>query len=636
MCNHGVARNGQRLALLVIGLGLWGTGAPALRGQSAELVQKQPQINRCYVKKTQFRLPLNMDQQTRDHLSEIHVYCLNNATGKWVWAAKCAPNQTGFNFEAPGDGEFWFTLCMVDKLKHQVPDDPSQSEYRMAVVVDTTPPAVDAHFISNTKEGYIVEASARDANLDPQKTHFEYQTLNKDWRALEPMAPGSNRYCIPVQAAVSGMVKVCAGDLADNAVCSEFELPLKSARPFQATAVTGDSSKYVALAPNPAAADFPPLPPLPVGSLPPAYVRPFAGISNPGGTVGYAAMPSGPVQVQGPKLEGVISAVPVIPVEDVSDKVSSPNGAAIRPKEKAAGSTSMSPPRLNEVSSSTATPIGDRNDGILQRLNTGVPAESIPEISPTSATSNSADKQGSVVPAVASNNPPANPPSPSRPVIAQRKLINQKQLMLNYRLEQVGASGVGKVEIWITADQSQSWQKLSEDVERKSPATIELPGEGVYGITLVVSNGRGFGGTPPNSGDAPDTWVEVDMTRPTVELKEIRGGGTEDPGSLHITWNAHDRNLAPDAVDLYFAANREGPWSPIAKGLRSDGHYRWAPPINVGSQVYVRLVARDLAGNATVVETSQPFAIDDMSRPRGRLVGIAPVSGDLRLETTDR
>jgi hypothetical protein len=205
--------------------------------------------------------------------------------------------------------------------------------------------------------------------------------------------------------------------------------------------------------------------------------------------------------------------------------------------------------------------------------------------------------------------------------------------MLNYRLEHVGASGVGKVEIWITSDQRQSWQKLGEDVERKSPVIVELPGEGLYGITIVVSNGRGFGGTPPNPGDDPDTWVEVDMTRPNVEIKDIRPGGVDDPGTVHVIWNAHDRNLSPDAVDLYYAASREGPWLPIAKGLRNDGHYRWVPPISVGSQVHIRLVARDLAGNATVVETAQSFAVDDMSRPRGRLIGIVPVSGEIRPES---
>ena len=51
------------------------------------------------------------------------------------------------------------------------------------------------------------------------------------------------------------------------------------------------------------------------------------------------------------------------------------------------------------------------------------------------------------------------------------------------------------------------------------------------------------------------------------------------------------------------------------QGVCSDGQYRWAPPLSVGSQVYVRLVARDLAGNATVVETSQPVIVDDLSRP---------------------
>jgi hypothetical protein len=59
----------------------------------------------------------------------------------------------------------------------------------------------------------------------------------------------------------------------------------------------------------------------------------------------------------------------------------------------------------------------------------------------------------------------------------------------------------------------QSWQRLGEDANRKSPVEIDLPGEGLFGVSLVVTNGRGFGGTPPSPGDSPDWWIEVDVTK---------------------------------------------------------------------------------------------------------------------------
>src|SRR5687768_18019653 len=41
---------------------------------------------------------------------------------------------------------------------------------------------------------------------------------------------------------------------------------------------------------------------------------------------------------------------------------------------------------------------------------------------------------------------------------------------------------------------------------------VNLPGEGQFGVRLVITNGNGFGGTPPVRGDAPTCRIEVDST----------------------------------------------------------------------------------------------------------------------------
>lgn len=352
-----------------------------------------------------------------------------------------------------------------------------------------------------------------------------------------------------------------------------------------------------------------------------------------------ALPPGSPNQQPNPPAPIVVrkdgfSTLPSVPVKDVSELVKIPTETVTPAKER----VSM-PPHPSDVVPLGPVPSGERPEDAMQRINRVEQPEAIPEIRP--AVSSATVKSGSVSPASASSQSSTTigKSAPSGPAGTPRKLINQRQVMLNYFVEHVGTSGVGKVEIWITNDQSLSWRKLSEDAERKSPVTVELPGEGLYGITMVVSNGRGFGGTPPRPGDVPDYWVEVDMTRPAVEIKEIRSGGADDPGTVHVTWNVQDRNLSAEPVDLYYATSREGSWTLIAKGLRNDGrgqrnngHYRWAPPASLGSQVFLRLVAHDLAGNATVIETAQPFAVDDMSRPRGRLIDVVPVSPDLHLE----
>jgi hypothetical protein len=582
-----------RICSWLLGLGL---STPALWAQPPEAAQKQQQQPaRYFVKKAQFALPLNIDPQTRNNLTGIHLFCLNNADGKWALIGKCPPTQTEFKIDTHGEGEFWFTFSLVFKDKRVVPPDPSQAEYKMGVVVDITPPTLDVQFLNDGSEGYIVQAEVRDDHLDPRRTFFEYQILNREWRALEPISAGSDRYCIPVQAAVTGKVRVSAADQAENITTREFDLPLlrKAARQIQQSV----------RAPEPAV-----VPITPPGSGPSTGNAPLTGSPNPlPKKVGLSAYP-------------VPVAAPGMQVEDVTDKLRVLPGGVILPREKPAVSQPDPlplQPRINDVVPLAGASAEDSNDAITKRINE--PGAKTEEVHP--ATANSPNNTGSVITARKFSQ-----------ASTYRKLINQCQVRLDYRLEQVGPSGVGKVEIWITKDQSQSWQKLGEDLERKSPVMIELPGEGLYGINIVVSNGRGFGGNPPNPGDAPDTWVEVDTTRPVVEIKDIRPGGPDDAGTLHINWNATDRNLGSEPVDLYFAGSRTGAWSVMAKGLRNDGHYRWVPPANIGSQVYVRLVARDLAGNATVLETTQAFAIDDMSRPRGRLIGIAPATPEIRVE----
>jgi hypothetical protein len=576
------------------------------------------------VKKKFFNLPLNMTQQTRANISEIHLWCVDNANGKWKHLAKCPPTQTGFDFDSRGEGEFCFTLTMVDLFKRPVPERPEQSEYKMVVVVDMTPPMVDAQFLSVTKDGcYVIQAEVRDAHPDPRKTVVEYQMLNKDWRAIELFEPESNRYLIPKQAALTGMVRVTAADLAENVASKEIELPLlKAAANETRAALSGEEPKagYIVLTPQMAVA--------PVQTSEPNSNSPQPMPINPPSTSGVTVAPR---VVSGssacPSKTDAVRPCLSVSVENVSDRVSSPNGSAIQPRETKPSLINLTPPNRIDVQPA-ATPIHDNNDSIMQRINPTSQSENSQEVRTTSF-DNPASKS-SVTTVSASN------PAPVTTSSVPKRLINQRQVKLDYRLEQVGASGVGKVEIWITADQGQSWQKLCEDPERKSPVTVELPGEGVYGVTIVASNGRGFGGSPPNPGDAPDTWVEVDMTRPAVEIKDIRCGGSDDPGTVHVTWSARDRNMAADGVDLYYATHRDGNWFPIAKGLRNDCHYRWVPPTNVGSHVFVRVAAHDQAGNITVVETSQPFAVDDMSRPRGRLVGIVPVAGEVPVEPIDR
>jgi hypothetical protein len=207
------------------------------------------------------------------------------------------------------------------------------------------------------------------------------------------------------------------------------------------------------------------------------------------------------------------------------------------------------------------------------------------------------------------------------PAAHSRQVINSTHTFLNYQIDHQGPSGVVKVEVWMTRDEGQTWQKLCEDSSRRSPVAIDLPGEGSYGLSLVLSNGNGNVGAPPARGDAPDFRLEVDMTKPVARLTDVRNGTGADIGTFSISWTASDKNLRSDPIDLYYGTSREGPWLPIVKGLKNDGNYRWVAPKELNGQIYIRMEVTDEAGNTTLCVAAQPVNLD-RSPPTAHILGV--------------
>jgi len=209
----------------------------------------------------------------------------------------------------------------------------------------------------------------------------------------------------------------------------------------------------------------------------------------------------------------------------------------------------------------------------------------------------------------------------AKPAAGKCMIVSQPRISLDYRIEDEGKSGVGKVEVWITKDNGRTWDVLCEDPDKKSPAVFDLPGEGTYGIRLSVTNGRGFGATPPKSGEVPDYVVELDTTKPTAELKSVKLA-TDDCACIEIVWQANDKNLGSASVDLYYSSSAQGTWTPIAKGQPNSGKYRWFPPQSIGKEAYVRMVVTDVAGNSVRCDAAEAVALDDGTRPRVTIEGI--------------
>jgi hypothetical protein len=246
------------------------------------------------------------------------------------------------------------------------------------------------------------------------------------------------------------------------------------------------------------------------------------------------------------------------------------------------------------------------------------PMAKMPEVNPP--VTPPAPPSNSVAPAAANVRPELDHLPRTTPNLAAKQVINTTRAAVDYRIDQVGPSGVGKVELYLTADQGQTWQRVGEDPDRRSPVEFELPGEGVFGVRLAITNGNGFGGSPPQRGDAPLATIEVDTSAPFVQLRPIEPITTN--GQLEIRWQASDKNLGSEAVNLFYRSRTDGPWQVIARGLKNDGVYRWAFPRDVGPQFLVKIEVTDLSGNTARAETPNPIVLD-MTEPRASVIGVS-------------
>lgn len=576
------------------GLMLWagGTlGGHALGQQPEPAAVVAPQRTSTatyYLNKLTIQLPIQLEDKYRPLLQEIQLWCKENPAAPWTLRDKAPPTQTAFNFQAPRDGEYFFTMVTVDRQGKCVPADIAKEEPAMAVVVDTQAPQLDPLLAGSSPEGHLIQCDVQDAHLDPARTRMQYQTADKLFRDLEPVQDRPNTWCIPAQANITGQLRFFASDLAGNVTtreCTLAQLPT----PVKTTP-TKTAQAALPFAP-------PSAPPSALPSAPPI------------------APPSGPLIFPGEKL-----ASPAVEPTIQMPGAEKPVGPAKLP-----GNLVSSPGVGN--TQSTTVPQGPPLQQAVSK--TGEPAAG--SIKQVGGTNHALPAQEPVMPQVVPGNvQTATVPKQGAPV--QHMLVNSTRVFLDYRIEKSGPSGVGRVEIWCTRDNGQSWQKLGEDHNRKSPAEALLPGDGTYGLTLVVSNGLGFGAQPPAAGDTPDWWIEVDTTRPAAQLTSVRLA-PEDGPAVHVAWTSQDRNLGTGPAELSYAVSRQGPWLPIAKNLKADSEFRWVTPTDIGPQAFLRLTVRDLAGNTTITETTSPIALDDLSRPRARINGITvdavPVSAPL-------
>ncbi len=470
--------------------------------------------------KAKFRIPFQFDaeEMTRLGAVEIQLFVSTDLGRHWQHAQSVSPADGRFTFEAPGEGEYRFSVRTVDGRNQFHPAGPLQSG--LQVIVDQTAPTLQIQLRELTPGEVELAWNAADDHLNVDSLRLEFLDANtQNWQAvgITPVESGRTSWAVPQGGRV--LVRGTVADQAGNEVSADASTNLQAARPGQ----------------------------------------------------------------------------PRQPMPDFSQPVAGQRGAPRIPDSVAANpSTGVAVPHA-------------------------IAATLMPVIQPIPVAANSQPK---IVAGPAPQEPAtgsAAAPSAARQTPGRR--ISVTKFNLNYSVDEIGPSGLGGIDLYITEDNGAKWYLYGPDEDRRSPMPVEVPRDGTYGFAVRARSGVGLAQDAPQPGEPPAMRIIVDRQPPQAALKSVRQGVGAAHHQVEITWEVTDDELAELPVALYYSGQPGGPWQSITGWQENNGLFRWTINADMPSQLYVRLVARDAAGNTARVEASEPLYVD-LTRPAARIVDV--------------
>jgi len=535
--------------------------------------------------------------------AEVELHVSRDGGQTWSKHERLPAGERGFRFRAMRDGEYCFALRTWDAQGVVRPVGRLTPELR--VLVDTVPPTLELSAERDPAGEVAVRLQLSDADLLPDSLTLEYrpQGSSAPWQTVEfdPLpadagdAPHAGQiWFVPNTSARNLDLRAEVRDRAGNPTVTGFALVERR------SPVLEDGTTAPRLSP--------------------------ARTDDVGDVVGSDDWrPRQPT----PWPADQTSEAPVTAPRRVARSVSSGERRAVAPLDRndlnhQAESAAEVPVRTAPRERS-AIPV--RRAGLEEREPISPDGEALPdsgdvrEAAPINDET-SGETAGAAIEArgasVSSGLAAAAPPG------VRPRMVNSTRFRLDYDVEAVGPWGVRKVELWGTRDGGRSWELYGTDDDNQTPLTVTVPEEGMYGFRVLVQSGSGLAEPPPRGGEPPEIWLGVDLTRPTGHIAAVEPGSGERAGQLIVHWEADDAQPSERPISLYFGEKPNGPWTPVATGLRNSGRYVWQLEQSVPDRVYLRLEVRDEAGNATVFDLPDAVTVAPL-RPRGRILNVQPL-----------
>lgn len=147
-----------------------------------------------------FQIPIRIQPDRLPQVEELILYVSRDKGSTWELQTQAAPTSKAFDFFAPNDGTYMFTVAVRDKKGKQDPPDPYKvpDAQKMKVNVDTVKPV--AKLVQADRAGDEVQVTWEVQELFPQWASFKLL-----WRAAD--APPTQWTPLPVQPGERGSHK---------------------------------------------------------------------------------------------------------------------------------------------------------------------------------------------------------------------------------------------------------------------------------------------------------------------------------------------------------------------------------------------------------------------------------------------
>ncbi len=200
------------VATVLITCGLGVTGGPV---RAAVPIPTRP----LHTNLRSFSIPFRYDpaEVRKVGATEVQLYVSDDQGIKWRKSQAVAPEAGRLSFNAPGDGEYWFTIRTMTASGNVIPTT-DRMEPEIKVVVDTSAPQLYLTVRQGQPGWAQLTWRAVDEHLDPSTLTLHYKNVNSSrWTPLSiaPAAEGQTQWAIP-----NGGTIVVKGTVQDSAANS--------------------------------------------------------------------------------------------------------------------------------------------------------------------------------------------------------------------------------------------------------------------------------------------------------------------------------------------------------------------------------------------------------------------------------